>query len=68
MLKTLTGSLIPDSNSSEIQELLLNDICGLVLSVRKDEDIISLWNSNLNFSEKRTKQEVDFIPSKKNYL
>ena len=68
MLKTLTGSLIPDSNSSEIQELLLNDICGLVLSVRKDEDIISLWNSNLNFSEKGPNQEVDFIPSKKNYL
>ncbi|EMG46550.1 Eukaryotic translation initiation factor 4E (EIF-4E), putative, partial [Candida maltosa Xu316] len=49
VLKTLTGSLIPNSNTQEIQDLLLNDICGLVLSVRKDEDIISLWNSNLNF-------------------
>ena len=62
MLKTLTGSLIPDSNSSEIQELLLNDICGLVLSVRKDEDIISLWNSNLNFFGKKdqTKKLTSF--------
>lgn len=62
VLKTLTGSLIPDSNSSEIQELLLNDICGLVLSVRKDEDIISLWNSNLNFFGKKdqTKKLTSF--------
>lgn len=54
LIKTLTGSLIPQgSNSEEIQDLLLNDISGLVLSLRKDEDIISLWNSNLNFFGKK---------------
>lgn len=54
ILKTLTGSIIPDSTySEEIQDLLLNDISGLVLSVRKDEDIISIWNSNLNFNKKK---------------
>lgn len=54
LLKTITGSIIPDGNySEEIQDLLLNDICGLVLSVRKDEDIISIWNCNLNFNKKR---------------
>ncbi|RCK65266.1 Eukaryotic translation initiation factor 4E-4 [Candida viswanathii] len=61
VLKTVTGSLIPDSNSEEIQELLLNDISGLVLSLRKDEDIISLWNSNLNFfGKKETKKLTSF--------
>lgn len=54
VLKTITGSIIPDANySEEIQDLLLNDISGLVLSVRKDEDIISIWNSNLNFNKKK---------------
>lgn len=54
ILKTMTGSIIPDSTySEEIQDLLLNDISGLVLSVRKDEDIISIWNSNLNFNKKK---------------
>lgn len=54
LLKTITGLIIPDSNyGEEVQELLLNDICGLVLSVRKDEDIISVWNSNLSFGKKR---------------
>jgi hypothetical protein len=59
LLKTITGSIIPEGNSVEFQDLLLNDISGLVLSVRKDEDIISIWNSNLNFSSKNAKKEVD---------
>ncbi|KAK6456974.1 translation initiation factor 4F, cap-binding subunit and related cap-binding protein [Scheffersomyces xylosifermentans] len=53
VIKTITGSIIPESNNpAEYQDLLLNDISGLVLSVRKDEDIISIWNSNLSFSGK----------------
>lgn len=60
ILKTMTGSIIPDSTySEEIQDLLLNDISGLVLSVRKDEDIISIWNSNLNFNKKKSKEETN---------
>jgi len=59
LLKTITGSIIPEGNSVEFQDLLLNDISGLVLSVRKDEDIISIWNSNLNFSSKNGKKEPD---------
>lgn len=57
VLKILSGSLFPDSNySEEVQELLLNDISGLVLSVRREEDIISIWNSNLkyNFNKKKS--------------
>lgn len=60
ILKVLSGSIFPQSNySEEIQELLLNDISGLVLSVRKDEDIISIWNSNLkfNFNKKKSFSE-----------
>lgn len=58
LIKTITGSIIPEGNySEEIQDLLLNDICGLVLSVRKDEDIISIWNCNLNFNKKRVNPE-----------
>ncbi|CAK9441554.1 uncharacterized protein LODBEIA_P54220 [Lodderomyces beijingensis] len=53
VLKILTGNFIPNSQSLELQNVLLNDICGIVLSVRKDEDIISVWNSNLNFSKKQ---------------
>ncbi|ODV67363.1 translation initiation factor eIF4e [Hyphopichia burtonii NRRL Y-1933] len=54
LIKTITGSIIPKQNySQEIQDLLLNDISGLVLSVRKDEDIISIWNSNINFNKKK---------------
>ncbi|RLV93569.1 Eukaryotic translation initiation factor NCBP [Spathaspora sp. JA1] len=52
MLKTMTGSIIPDSTNEDIQQLLSNDICGIVLSIRKDEDILSIWNSNLNFQSK----------------
>ncbi|ODV78701.1 translation initiation factor eIF4e [Suhomyces tanzawaensis NRRL Y-17324] len=63
LLKTATGSIIPDNSPVEYQELLLNDISGLVLSVRKDEDIISVWNSNLNFSAKGKKD--DDKPTKK---
>ncbi|CAI5759718.1 unnamed protein product [Candida verbasci] len=52
VLKTLTGSLIPDIYSSDIQSLLNTDICGLVLSIRKDEDILSIWNANIPSSKK----------------
>lgn len=63
VLKTLTGSLIPEgSGSAEFQDLLLSDICGVVLSVRKDEDIISVWNSNLNFGGKPKKDDRKLSP------
>ncbi|KAG2734600.1 hypothetical protein G9P44_002606 [Scheffersomyces stipitis] len=58
VIKTITGSIIPEANNPvEYQDLLLNDISGLVLSVRKDEDIISIWNSNLNFGGKGKKDD-----------
>lgn len=52
VLRTTTGSLIPELVDQDTAEALLNDICGLVLSVRRDEDIILVWNSNLNFKKK----------------
>lgn len=52
LLRTLTGLLIPDLVEPEVAEALLNDICGVVLLVRKDDDIISVWNLNLNFKKK----------------
>lgn len=58
LLKTITGLVVPDANYGEdVQDILLNDICGLVLSVRKDEDIISVWNSNLSFGKKKLQEE-----------
>lgn len=66
IMKTMTGSLIPDNYSPEYQDLLLNDISGLVLSVRKDEDIISIWNSNLNFTKNKSKEkEKESLDGKK---
>ncbi|KAG7195422.1 uncharacterized protein KQ657_003180 [Scheffersomyces spartinae] len=60
VLRVLTGSIIPEGDYlEEIQELLLNDISGLVLSVRRDEDIISIWNSNLNFNKKGSTMSKD---------
>lgn len=51
VLRTLGGSLVGDKNNTRgIQ--LLNDVGGLVLSARRDEQIISVWNSNLNFGKR----------------
>lgn len=48
IVKLMTGSFISVAESStEVVTHLLNDINGITLSVRKDVDIISLWNSNL---------------------
>lgn len=55
VLKTLTGCLI--SGRKDSQDALLNDIAGLVLSIRRDEVIISLWNSNLHFSKKKDDED-----------
>lgn len=57
VLRTLGGSLIPEKSANKGTQLL-NDIAGLVLSVRRDEDIISVWNSNLNFG-KRSQDDDD---------
>lgn len=51
VLKTLSGSLLPCRK--ELQDPLLSDIAGLVLSVRRDEEIISVWNSNSSFPKKK---------------
>ena len=60
LLKTMTGSIIPDGDyTPEVQDILLNDITGLVLSVRKDDDIISIWNANLNFNKKKPSDDDD---------
>ncbi|KAI5968958.1 hypothetical protein CANMA_001954 [Candida margitis] len=53
VIKILTGNFIPSTHATEIQHVLHNDICGIVLSVRRDEDIISVWNSNLNFKKQQ---------------
>lgn len=58
VLRTLTGSLIPDKQYlKHVQEQLLSDISGLALSIRRDEDIVSLWNSNLHFGRRRGDDE-----------
>lgn len=58
LLKTMAGSIIPDTTySEEIQDLICNDISGLALSVRKDDLIISIWNTNLNFNKKKQLQQ-----------
>lgn len=55
ILRILTGSLISKQEyNEEVIELILGDINGIVLSIRKEEDIISLWNSNLNKSKKHS--------------
>lgn len=51
VLRTLGGSLIADKSGNKGTQLL-SDIAGLVLSVRRDEDIISVWNSNMNFPKR----------------
>lgn len=51
VLKTLSGLLLPCRK--ELQDPLLSDIAGLVLSVRRDEEIISVWNSNSSFAKKK---------------
>lgn len=51
VLKTLSGSLL--LCRKDHQDALLSDIVGLVLSIRRDDVIISLWNSNLNFFRKK---------------
>ncbi|ODQ80813.1 hypothetical protein BABINDRAFT_161019 [Babjeviella inositovora NRRL Y-12698] len=53
VLRLLGGSLVPGEHA----DTLLRDISGLVLSVRKDEDIISVWNSNTHFDKQRRDEE-----------
>lgn len=55
VLKTLTGSIL--LGRKEHHDALLSDIVGLVLSVRRDEEIISIWNSNLHFAKKRLDED-----------
>lgn len=43
VLRTLGGTLVPGVHGDEV----MRDVCGLVLSVRKDEDLISVWHANL---------------------
>lgn len=63
VLRTLTGSLIPDKQYlKHIQDQLLSDISGLALSIRRDEDIVSLWNSNLHFGRRRGGDDDDKKP------
>lgn len=56
VLRTLGGSLVHEKLAAKGREML-NDIAGLVLSVRRDEDIISVWNSN--FALKRVTDDDD---------
>lgn len=51
VLKTLSGSFITDAGPNKVSQIL-GDIVGLVLSVRRDEEIISVWNSNTHFGKK----------------
>lgn len=55
VLKTLTGSIL--LGRKEHHDALLSDIVGLVLSVRRDEEIISIWNSNLHFGKKKAEED-----------
>lgn len=54
LLRILTGSIIPtDEHDEETVDILLNDINGIVLSIRKDEDTICIWNSNLHTKNRK---------------
>lgn len=54
ILRVLTGSLISDEEYGEgSRDLVMSVINGIVLSIRKEEDIISLWNSNLNLNKSK---------------
>ncbi|OBA19302.1 translation initiation factor eIF4e [Metschnikowia bicuspidata var. bicuspidata NRRL YB-4993] len=55
VLKTLTGCIL--LGRKEHHDALLSDIVGLVLSVRRDEEIISIWNSNSHVSKKSADDE-----------
>lgn len=47
VVRTLTGTLLQDNAASRaLQEAVLGDLVGLVLSVRRDEDIVLVWNLN----------------------
>lgn len=61
VMKTLTGLLLPCRK--DLQNPLLSDIAGLVLSVRRDEEIISVWNSNLHFSKKKDEDDKKGAPT-----
>lgn len=53
LMRMITGSLFPEELYTKgILDLLNNDIAGLVVSIRKDEDIISVWNTNLKLRKK----------------
>lgn len=49
VLKIMLGQLMPESDP-DFAATIANDIVGMVLSVRKDDDIISVWNLNANFA------------------
>lgn len=54
LLRSVSGTFIPSGDyPEEVRQAVLSDISGLVLSVRKDDDIISIWNSNVNFGKKK---------------
>lgn len=46
LLRTLGGAFVTDKGASRGTQLNA-DIAGLVLSVRRDEDIVLVWNSNI---------------------
>lgn len=53
LLRIITGSIIStDDYDQETVTSILNEINGIVLSIRKDGDTISIWTSNL-FSKNR---------------
>lgn len=53
VLRTLTGLLIPDKQLPRpLQDAILSDITGLALLVRREEDIILMWNLNLHFGRR----------------
>lgn len=47
MLRVMSGLFLREKR--DLLESILNDVAGIVLSIRRDEDIISVWNFNLNF-------------------
>lgn len=53
VLKIMLGQLMPEGDP-DVSATIANDIVGMVLSVRKDDDIISVWNLNANFASSPT--------------
>ncbi|VEU22691.1 DEKNAAC103729 [Brettanomyces naardenensis] len=68
LLRLISGTFIPEDNL--YRDLVSNDICGVTLSVRGDRNIISIWNTHLEYYKyftsevKKYKEEAERLRKK----